>query len=493
MYLSIYQIIYLQKEALAVNTSVFVISITGKRLMPTSSAKARKLLKAKKATVYQKRPFTIQLNYKSGATTQDTVLGIDTGSQHIGVAVVANDNVVYKAEIELRDTMKKRSLMETRKTYRRGRRYRKVRYRHPKFKFHTRRVYSEKLVTRKSTKHKTHWIKVTNTMNTNRHEGWLPPSIESKINHHFEWIDRYLDVLPANTKLHLEVARFDIARVKDPTIHGEMYQHGPMYEEENLRAFVFARDNYKCKCCGAKAGTTRKDGMIVKLCDHHIDLRSKGASNKPEDMASVCDACHTTRNHQPGGILYQWYKEHKKFARGYRDSTFMNILRKRMFAKYPDAVFTYGNITAADRKRLLLPKSHANDAVAIAAMTNEILHSSVDTIYFKQVRKKKRSLHEANPRKGNKEPNREAKRNTKNTKASHGFALWDKVRVCGKTGWISGFADKGLSAYIVDDTGNYIKRAGKNYKTHQLTQVKILQRNNNWLCFSKAPIHLPTL
>ena len=49
------------------------------------------------------------------------------------------------------------------------------------------------------------------------------------------------------TRLHIETARMDIARIKDPTIHGEMYQRGRLYDEENIKAYVFARDNYKCK------------------------------------------------------------------------------------------------------------------------------------------------------------------------------------------------------------------------------------------------------
>ena len=65
------------------------------------------------------------------------------------------------------------------------------------------------------------------------------------------------------------------------------------------------------------------------------------------------------------------------------------------------------------------------------------------TIYYKQVRKKKRSLHEATPRKGRKEPNRIAKRNNKNTKAvvSKGkkYALYDKVSYNRQVGWITGF------------------------------------------------------
>ena len=79
----------------------------------------------------------------------------------------------------------------------------------------------------------------------------------------------------------------------------------------------------------------------------------------------------------------------------------MNILRLRLFDAFPNADFTYGNITSADRESLGLEKTHANDAVAIA-MHNHIVDGSInkynlidvsETIYVKQVRKKKRSLH----------------------------------------------------------------------------------------------------
>ena len=44
---------------------VYVKSIDGKALMPTSNAKARKLLKQKKAKVVSLRPFVIKLTYKT--------------------------------------------------------------------------------------------------------------------------------------------------------------------------------------------------------------------------------------------------------------------------------------------------------------------------------------------------------------------------------------------------------------------------------------------
>ena len=44
---------------------VYVKSIDGKDLTPTSNAKARKLLKQKKAKVINLRPFAIKLTYKT--------------------------------------------------------------------------------------------------------------------------------------------------------------------------------------------------------------------------------------------------------------------------------------------------------------------------------------------------------------------------------------------------------------------------------------------
>lgn len=463
--------------------SVFVVSVTGKRLMPTTPRKARLLVKQGRAHIFLKRPYTIQLNYKTGGAVQETTLGIDTGSQHIGVAVNSNDNIIYEAEIVLRNTMEKRKLIEARKAFRGLRRYRKVRYRKNKFRHHTKRVYVETPIRRKG--HKTHWNKVTYSTETKRHEGWLPPSIEQKVNHHFDWIDRYVYVLPEGINLVIEVGRFDMARIQDPTIHGELYQRGPQYDYENVKAYVFDRDGYRCKCCGAKAGSKRKDGTTVKLIAHHVLLRAEGATDNPKYLVTVCDSCHSAKNHKPGGILYQWYEEGKTFSRGLRDATFMNILRRRMFAKYPDAVFTYGNITSADRQRLLLPKGHVNDAVAIASMTSDGVNVKVAPLVYRQVRKKKRSLHEANPRKGRTSPNREAKRNNKNAKYSKGFSLWDKVSFCGTTGWISGFCGEGNSAYVVNRDIRYIPIPGTDNIRPTLSRLSVLSNSKSWIIYKE--------
>lgn len=463
--------------------SVFVVGLTGKRLMPTTERKARKLLKSGKATVYQRRPFTIKLNYKTGGAVQKTFFGTDTGGQHIGLSLVRTDDesavVLHKSEIILRSSMEKRSLIEKRKEYRRGRRYRNTGYRHPKWKEHTIREWS-----RIPDKKGRHWHKKKVSHTSNRKEGWLPDSLDSKVDQHIDWISRYMDVLPEGCRVEIEIARFDMARIKDPDIHGEMYQHGPQYDYENVKAYVFARDNYTCRVC-------RKKGK--KLHAHHILFKSRGATDNPEYMATVCTECHTAKAHQPGGILYKWMEEKKAFTRGMRDMTFMNILAKRIRKAFPAAWFTYGNFTNYDRRKLGLPKSHMNDASAIACAGLKItdIEDPCDPVVYRQVRCKKRSLHEANPRKGRKQPNRDAVRNRKNTKSvlipspkGKGYPpvlyrIWDKVEVDGNTAWIKSFT--GTSAYLVDKEGKYLWYKKGKYKQYPLSKIALLRRNNGWI------------
>ena len=161
----------------------------------------------------------------------------------------------------------------------------------------------------------------------------------------------------------------------------------------------------------------------------------------------------------------------------------MNILRVRLWNAFPDAEFTYGNMTCADRKRLCLEKSHANDAIAIALRDTKYANviDQDKTLYIKQVRTKKRSLHEANPRKGRKEPNRTAKRNCKNVSSVGEFSIYDTGKTSeGQIGFISGFSQK--SAYIVDFDGKYINPVGITYKQHNLSSLNLYKkRTNNYI------------
>lgn len=414
---------------------VFVQNMRGEPLMPCKPQKARKLLKAKKAKIINYKPFTIQLTIATGETVQDVDVGVDTGSSHIGICVRSNDKVLAKGEITLRNDIK--SLLETRRTLRRSRRNRKTRYRKARF------------------------------LNRKKLYGWLPPSIQSKINNEFMWIDRFCSLAP-NPRLHIEVGKFDVAKMINPDIQGKDYQEGQAKGYYDVRYFVFARDNYTCQVCGKSKGKV--------LQTHHIVYRSNGGTNRADNLITVCTDCHTHENHQHGGILYKWQEKHKK-VKQYKEPVFMNIIRRRIFEKYPDAEITYGSETVIKRKNLGLEKTHYNDAIVISGMT-KIKENEDSYFIIAQARKKKRSLHEATPRKGRSSKNTESKRNSKNTKFYKGFLLNDKVVIENKNGWICGFCSGGC--YVQDIFENYITMRSKEYKQVASSKCNLVNRNNNW-------------
>ena len=217
---------------------VYVKNLRGEALMPTTPKKARKLLKENKAKIISYEPFIIQLLYATGETKQPVSIGIDLGTKHIGLAIQSENKVIAKGEIELRDDVK--SLIETRKIYRRSRRNRKTRYRKPRFD------------------------------NRKRPDNWLPPSIQSRLDNTFMWIDKYMELLPDPT-LTIEVGKFDVQKMINPDIESKGYQEGNTYGYYDTRYYVFARDSYTCQVC-------KKKGKILQT--HHIIYKSKGGTDR---------------------------------------------------------------------------------------------------------------------------------------------------------------------------------------------------------------------
>lgn len=402
--------------------------------MPTTPRKARKLLETGRAKIINYKPFTIQLLYPTGETKQEITVGVDLGAKHIGIAIKSQNKIIALGEIELRDDVK--SNLDTRRTYRRSRRNRKTRYRQVRFQ------------------------------NRTRPKGWLPPSIESRINNTFNWIDKFNSLIP-DSNLVIEVGKFDVQKMMNPNIMGTEYQKGNTYGYYDVRYYVFARDNYTCQVCKGK-------NKILQT--HHIIYKSKGGSDRADNLITVCTDCHTHKNHQKGGIFYKWMLESKKLP-NYKETPFMNIIRRRIYTKYPNAKVVYGSYTTTKRKELGLDKTHYNDALAITGIIAGFTMLKT-TFKIKQFRKKKRSLHEATARKGRKEPNRTQTRNSKNTKYQNGFHLNDKVQIFDRIGFISGFCQGGV--YVKDISGNYITLPDKTYKQVGYKHLEFINHNNNW-------------
>lgn len=104
---------------------VYVLKQNGQPFMPTERfGKVRRLLKEGKAKVVRREPFTIRLLYEPETdVVQECYCGVDTGSKHVGVAVIGNDRVLYQSQTELRDDIKRK--MDRRRAFRQNRRFRK--------------------------------------------------------------------------------------------------------------------------------------------------------------------------------------------------------------------------------------------------------------------------------------------------------------------------------------------------------------------------------
>ena len=220
---------------------VYVLNKDGHPLMPTSRhGKVRHLLKEGKAKVIKRCPFTIQLLYNSTNYTQPISLGVDAGSKVIGLSATTNTKELFASNITIRNDIV--NLLSTRRQNRRARRSHKTRYRQPRF---NNRVSSKK-------------------------QGWLAPSIQNKIETHLTCIKRVHDILPI-TNIVVEVASFDIQKIKNPSISGVEYQQGEQLNFWNVKECVLHRDNQICQCCKGKS----KDNI---LNEHNIERRKKGGN-----------------------------------------------------------------------------------------------------------------------------------------------------------------------------------------------------------------------
>lgn len=317
--------------------AVFVISKSGERLMPTTRyGKVKHMLKDGRAVIYQRHPFTIQLQYETTTYTQPMELCMDTGYQNIGVSIKSPSQEYISEQYILLPDEKERH--DDKRKYRRTRRN-KLRYRAPRFN------------------------------NRRRKESWLAPSLKNKADRHVDIAEKYLTVAPIDN-IVLEMGQFDpvVLEAIDkglPLPSGLDYQYGPMYGVNTLREAVFQRDHYTCKICQR---STFKDDAILHA--HHMLFWKGIHRDKVGELIAVCERCHTPPNHKSGGKL--WGLLPKDYVKGYPEAAFMNTVRwyiyntvKTRFGSIATVKMTYGAATKESRITLGLEKSHTNDAYAM--------------------------------------------------------------------------------------------------------------------------------
>lgn len=380
---------------------VYVQGPDGNPLMPTERhGKVRRLLRDHLAVVVKRTPFTIRLLYVTPEIVQEVTLGIDPGTEHVGFSATTETRELYASEVTLRTDIVE--LMSSRREARRARRNRKTRYRAPRF--------------------------------NNRSHAQYPPSLEQKMQSHLKLISDIHKILPISRTV-IEVAQFDIQKIKNPDIEGEEYQQGDQMGSWNAREYVLYRDGHTCQHCHGKS----KDPILEV---HHIESRKTGGDS-PDNLVTLCKTCHDA--YHKGEIEL----EITRASVSLRDAAVMNIMRWELYERasktFSNVSLTYGYITKYTRISNGLEKSHSVDARCISgnplALPTEVVH------LMRQTRRHNRKIHKSNILSGGRKKLNQAPYLVK------GFRLFDKVSYKGDECFIFGRRSSGyFDLRLIDGT-----------------------------------------
>jgi len=220
--------------------------------------------------------------------------------------------------------------------------------------------------------------------------------------------------LGVDSSIKIEVAAFDIQKIKNPDITGTDYQQGEQLGFWNIREYVLHRDSHKCQHCKGKT----KDKV---LNIHHLKSRKTGG-DRPSNLVTLCETCHNY--HHQGKIKLKIKK-----TNGFKAETFMSTVRWKLVnilkQVFPNINHTYGYLTKNTRIKNKIAKSHINDAFVIA---DGITQKRTKPLRIKQIRKNNRKLYKG------------SRSHLKNTAPLYikGFKRYDKVLFEGKEAFIFG-------------------------------------------------------
>ncbi|XDE62802.1 RNA-guided endonuclease IscB [Arthrospira platensis BEA 1257B] len=322
---------------------VFVLDTNRKPLTPCKPGVARSLLKAGKASVFRRYPFTIILNKEVDANPEPLELKLDPGSKVTGIALKQGNHIIFAAELQHRGQQIKEALL-SRRQLRRSRRNRKTRYRPARF------------------------------LNRTRSKGWLAPSLQHRVDTLMTWVHRFRRLAPVG-RITQELVRFDLQLMENPEISGVEYQQGELQGYE-VREYLLEKWGRTCAYCGAQN---------VPLEVEHIQPRSKGGSDRVSNLTMACHSCNQAKGNgdirdflsgQPD-VLSRLLRQAKSPL---KDAAAVNSTRWALFKALkatglPVTTGTGGQ-TKFNRLRLNLPKAHWLDAACVGPVESlEVLTS----------------------------------------------------------------------------------------------------------------------
>ena len=327
--------------------AVFVLDRRKKPLMPCSEKRARILLERGRARVHRMVPFTIRLVDRrvEDPVLQPLRLKLDPGSKTTGMALVREAEemdtttgavlrtltVVMLLELKHRGHAI-RDALTGRKAFRRRRR-RNLRYRPARFD------------------------------NRTRADGWLPPSLQHRVDTTMAWVERLRRWAPI-TGLSQELVRFDTQALQNPEISGVEYQQGELQGYE-VREYLLEKWGRKCVYC---------DVEHTPLTIDHIHPKGLGGSDRVSNLALACLPCNQRKNAQDVREFLAHDPERlerieKQCKASLKDAAAVNSTRWALYGRLKATSLTVevgsGGRTKWNRSRLGIPKAHCLDAACV--------------------------------------------------------------------------------------------------------------------------------
>lgn len=341
--------------------SNFVLSLDTNRnpLDPTHPAKARRLLKSGRASVFRRYPFTIIIHdlEAKDCVTHSHQLKIDPGSKTTGLAILQNNRVLWGAELNHRGEQIV-SILQDRSGVRRSRRNRKTRYRRPP-------------------RHE--WFRKNRSQPCpKKRRSWLPPSKMSRIHNIITWVKRLSNFCPI-TGISQELVKFDLQKLENPEINGVQYQQRELQGYE-VREYLLEKWNRQCTYCGI-------DDVPLEI--EHIKPKSKGGSNRVSNLTLACRECNQVKGNREiedflsrkPDLLKRIQSQAKQPL---KDATAVNSIRWRLYESLKATGLPVetgsGGLTKFNRTARGISKTHWLDATCVGKSTPNPLYVKTQTI-----------------------------------------------------------------------------------------------------------------
>lgn len=321
-------------------SSVFVLDTQKRPLNPVHPGQARRLLRTGQAAVWRHYPFTILLKEAlPHAPVEPLRLKIDPGSKTTGVAILneTRRQVVVAAEISHRGQHIRDRLL-ARRAVRHSRRRRHTRYRPARFD------------------------------NRRRPDGWLAPSLKSRIQNILTWTARWQRLCPI-TAVSMELVKFDTQLMQNADISGVEYQQGELVGYE-VRQYLLEKWKRTCAYCGS---------TNVSLQIEHLTPKVRGGSNRVSNLTLACEPCNRAKGSQTAAE-FGHAELQAKAKQPLKDAAAINTTRwalyERLQATGLPVEMGSGGRTKWNRTQRGLPKSHWLDAACVGASTPVMLRTA---------------------------------------------------------------------------------------------------------------------